>query len=772
MLSFCNLLIRWGFYSIFLFVPLIFFGDTSELFEFNKLWLTFGLTIIIGAAWITKMILQRRIFIQRTPLDIPILLFLASQVLSTIFSLDPHVSWWGYYSRFNGGLSSMLAYIFLYYALVSNYRSVKKNDLDGKKFIGKLLIFSLISGLITSLWGLPSHFGYDPTCWLFRGTLDVSCWTNAFQPKVRIFSTMGQPDWLAAYLCILIPISIAFAINSFNKFLASKPQHVSSIMYYVSSKYGIHTTYYILLTTLFYIDFLYTRSKGSFIAFAIAAVIFLVGLLLINYSKQKIKIVSILVILLAVGFFFAGSPFAQFTKFTYDGVKTHFVTPQPTTTTKTTAQPTPPPNPITGELGGTDSGKIRLFVWKGALDAWLHNPLFGTGVETFAFAYYKYRPAGHNLTSEWDYLYNKAHNEYLNYLATTGAFGLGSYLAIIFVFLFICIKLLSHNSIVQLLNNNNRTIEQSSSLGILALLTAYLTIIISNFFGFSVVIVNIYFFIIPAFAFVFMDKLDPRTSWIFPKLQTTNHKLQPTTTGIGGKIAICATWIVALYMLGILLNYWNADKTYGLGMNLDRANQFQSAFEPLQQAVNSRPGEPLYKDELSVNVATLALLYAEQKDTATAEKLAQTALQLSNEVTTNYPNNVTFWKSRVRVMYTLSQIDPQYLRQALEAIKKAYELAPTDAKISYNLGLLYAQNNQLDAGITMLRKTIQLKPDYRDAYFALATILHQQAVDPTSNRVTDQTKQQEAVGLLRFILTKLAPHDTASQDTLKAWGEK
>jgi O-antigen ligase len=59
------------------------------------------------------------------------------------------------------------------------------------------------------------------------------------------------------------------------------------------------------------------------------------------------------------------------------------------------------------------------------------NPLFGTGVETFAFAYYTYRPAQHNMTSEWDYLYNKAHNEYLNYLATIGILGLGSYLLMI-----------------------------------------------------------------------------------------------------------------------------------------------------------------------------------------------------------------------------------------------------------------------------------------------------------------------------------------------------
>ena len=73
-----------------------------------------------------------------------------------------------------------------------------------------------------------------------------------------------------------------------------------------------------------------------------------------------------------------------------------------------------------GELGGTDPGKIRLLVWQGAFEAWKNNPIFGTGVETFAFAYYKYKSPAHNLTSEWNFLYNKAHNEFLNYLTTTG----------------------------------------------------------------------------------------------------------------------------------------------------------------------------------------------------------------------------------------------------------------------------------------------------------------------------------------------------------------
>ncbi len=178
MLQFFNWIIRWSFYLIFLLVPLFFTGNTSELFEFNKMWLTFGLTLLIAAAWVSKMILERQIKIAKTLLDIPILLFLFSQLLSTIFSMDIHTSLWGYYSRFNGGLYSLVAYGFLYFAFTS---TIERKDLL------KYLYVIIASAVGVALWGLPSHFGYDPTCYVFRGTFDVSCWTAAFQPKSRIF---------------------------------------------------------------------------------------------------------------------------------------------------------------------------------------------------------------------------------------------------------------------------------------------------------------------------------------------------------------------------------------------------------------------------------------------------------------------------------------------------------------------------------------------------------------------------------------------------------
>src|ERR1700691_1782391 len=120
LISYCNKIIEYSFYALFFLVPLVFAGNTSELFELNKMWLTFGLTVVVGTAWATKMVVEKKISVKRTQIDILLLSFLASQIISSIFSLDQHVSWWGYYSRFNGGLLSTICYMILYYALVTN----------------------------------------------------------------------------------------------------------------------------------------------------------------------------------------------------------------------------------------------------------------------------------------------------------------------------------------------------------------------------------------------------------------------------------------------------------------------------------------------------------------------------------------------------------------------------------------------------------------------------------------------------------------------------
>ncbi len=766
-----NRAIEYCFYLIFLLIPLTMAGDTYELFEFNKMWLTFALTLVIAGAWLVKMITQRRISIQRTPLDIPIILFLISQIIATFHSLDTHTSIWGFYSRFNGGLLSIISYIFLYYAFLSNFvvnegwhrargdasggvqrgaSSLSSGSLEGAPLderaaepraivmVKRLLFVSLISGLIVTLWGLPSHFGYDPTCLMLRGNLDVSCWTEAFQPRVRIFSTLGQPNWLAAYLSILIPIAIAFVIN------------VASDTKNVTRKKLLRVTCYVLLVILFYLAFLFTNSRSGFLGLWVGLAFFIAIYIwqtrLINkYKILNTKYLILLFIFIGSITFVVGSPFEQLNKWTLSGLKKSAVSSK---------QLEVKPQGPALETGGTESGDIRRFVWQGALDIARHNPLFGSGVETFAFAYYQYRPTNHNLTSEWDFLYNKAHNEYLNYLATTGIFGLGSYLIMIGSFLWLIFKNLKSKS----LEIGNWKLE-------IALLSAYLSILVSNFFGFSVVIINLYFFLIPAFAFVLNEQIKPQNPPVSPKEEIKSYQW----------LAIVILLFVIFYLQFTLLRFWLADKAFALGYNLDRSGQYQEAYPKLQEAVQVRGDEPTFADEFSINSAILAAALANQTDPTIASQAGQQALllkeqaiALSDDIVLKHPNNVVFWKTRVRMFYALSQTDPKYLAEDLEAVKKASLLAPTDAKIFYNLGLLYGQNGKGRDAISALEKTVKLKPDYRDAYYALGLFYHDLSLDKAKNVVKPEL-EQKAIESLQYILTNIATDDAQAKQKLLDW---
>src|SRR3989344_301962 len=100
------------------------------------------------------MIIAKQVIFKRTILDIPIFLFLLSQIISTVISLDPYVSLWGYYSRWNGGLLSIITYIFLFYAFISNFAHSPRDTRDTRgtrdtpRVVRNLLFVSIISGFL------------------------------------------------------------------------------------------------------------------------------------------------------------------------------------------------------------------------------------------------------------------------------------------------------------------------------------------------------------------------------------------------------------------------------------------------------------------------------------------------------------------------------------------------------------------------------------------------------------------------------------------------
>jgi tetratricopeptide (TPR) repeat protein len=751
-----DIIIEYAFYLLFFLVPLILTPVNYELFEYNKMMVTYGITVIIAAAWVIKMILQGRILLCRTPLDIPILLFFASQVISTIFSMDRHTSIWGYYTRSHGGLLSTISYLTLYYAFVTNVSREK---------IRRLLTVILFTGTLVSIYGVLEHFGIDKDIWV----QDV---------QARVFSTLGQPNWLAAYLAVLIPIAIGMGFTYLIPFLN------------FNFKFFISTT----LAALFYLTLLYTRSRSGFLgvwaSLGILVILFMffrfsrtgskasssnsAGILryaqddsFITSSRSLKTILAIICFFLIISFV-NGIPFLEFNKYLLPGIMN-----------KNSVQNEPQPKGAALDTGVTESGEIRRIVWKGAIDIIKHYPLFGTGTETFAYAYYQYRPAAHNITSEWDFLYNKAHNEYLNFGANNGLFGLGTYLLLIGSFIVGNLKPLiksrpeldsgsiridpsfrwDDKSKSQRQAQLDAYRENNYQLSIInySLFAGWLSILITNFFGFSVVIIGLFFFLIPAMSFVLSDSLNNK-EWVISFINKgVSKKGAYNQLSPGQIILVFSYFILNTYFLILLARFWLADKNYTTGYNYNHAGQATRAFESLKNAVQLNSREPVYRDELAQNLASLAVLANNQNEATLAASLTEGAIDEINRVLSGSPNNLNYYKSQTKIYYSLSQINPEYNQDALVSIQKAVSLAPTDAKIRYNLALLYGRNDENQKAIDTLLETIKLKPNYRDAYYALALYYKEMG------------QIDKAIENIRFILQNIDPNDKESQTKLSEW---
>lgn len=405
------------FQVLFFILPFIFFPGTSEAFEFNKIVGIYIFTILIVSAWTVNCINQKKIIFRQSKLDILLLVFLGSQALSTYFSIDPRTSIFGYYSRFNGGLLSLVSYTLLYWAYMAN---MTKRDTE------VVLRNLVLGGVMIATWAAFEHYGYSLSCLIIKGQFNSVCWQQDLE--TRVFATLGQPNWLAAYLAAIAPIGWLMLMKSKKG----------------SREYDI----WLGAAAMVFVAILFTKSRSGMIGYFIAYA-FYWGLVLFKNKRYQRVFLNLSLVLV----FIFGSTLIDQTK----------------------------PIDTTGMLI-TPSSEIRKIVWAGAFDVWKKYPLVGSGVETFAFSYFEKRPAKHNLTSEWDLIYNKAHNEYLNYLATTGILGLGSYFLVIF-------------SALGIFAGELRT--KSYELGAV-LFAGYVSILVTNFFGFSVVMTNFIFFLMPA----------------------------------------------------------------------------------------------------------------------------------------------------------------------------------------------------------------------------------------------------------------------------------
>jgi putative inorganic carbon (HCO3(-)) transporter len=312
-------------------------------------------------------------------------------------------------------------------------------------------------------------------------------------------------------------------------------------------------------------------------------------------------------------------------------------------------------------------------------------------------------------------------------LANTGLVGLTTYLLFIALFLIWALK--------QIIK------KKAKNYLIIALLAGYLSILVTNFFGFSVVATSLLFFLIPALVCILISKEKPQ-------IEIKKEKEIETKQWLAIIIVAC----LGFFLLIQLAKIWYADTRFALAEKLNQAAWYENASQELQTAISLRPDEPYFYNEMATALAGLATI---EEEATQASRLAEAAIHQSDQALKISPAHLNFWKNRARILISLSSLNPQYQQAALGVLLHATEMAPTDAKIFYNLGLLYAYLGQENTAIATLEKTIELKPNYAQARYQLAQLYFEQG---------EKTKAREQ---LEYILEKIDPNNQEAKELLE-----
>lgn len=170
-------------------VPLVFSRWTYDQFDIAKLVVARLLTLAMLVSWLFSP-QGARVRLRRGPMDILLLGFLGAVLVSSVLSVSFTTALIGKYKRYEG-LLTFYNYALLYFLGAQIFRSSKQVSQLSKALVG--------TAYIVAAYGLLQFLGLDPIDWGEKLPFEAS----------KAFSTFGNPDLLAGYLVLVIPMALA-----------------------------------------------------------------------------------------------------------------------------------------------------------------------------------------------------------------------------------------------------------------------------------------------------------------------------------------------------------------------------------------------------------------------------------------------------------------------------------------------------------------------------------------------------------------------------------
>ncbi|MBK8901901.1 MAG: peptidylprolyl isomerase [Anaerolineaceae bacterium] len=216
----CDGLIEVGWLFAVIAVPLFFNIHSDRVFEPDKLTLLRSIAVAMGAAWLVKFVDLRQWrqasrlrwgaadSFWRMPFLLIIALLVLVYIISSLFSVTPLVSWAGSYQRLQGTYTTF-AYIVIFGTTIATMRT--------RAQARRLVTAVIITSIPVAFYGLLQHFNLDPLPWAG----DVSA---------RVAGHMGNAIFIAAYLIMAVPLTVARIIASFSSILSDEELSGADVM--------------------------------------------------------------------------------------------------------------------------------------------------------------------------------------------------------------------------------------------------------------------------------------------------------------------------------------------------------------------------------------------------------------------------------------------------------------------------------------------------------------------------------------------------------------
>jgi tetratricopeptide (TPR) repeat protein len=240
--------------------PLLFLNLTTDYYDIPKLILLVTATIILLGLWIISWIAQGKIVITRTPLDVPLVLLLATIIASTIFSTAKNASIYGVFPEVHGSAVSWVSYILLYFITVSHLKKVNHIKLFLHALYGSACLVALIS--------LLSYFKVFLPFEMAKGVN---------------FSTTGSTFSTVALLLMLLPLPL-ISIASRNKQMPQVLAVAVAVLFSMTIALIGTVPTYILLFLVFALSLFIVRPHLNGNSFALLLTPLVLSILLLVFS--------------------------------------------------------------------------------------------------------------------------------------------------------------------------------------------------------------------------------------------------------------------------------------------------------------------------------------------------------------------------------------------------------------------------------------------------------------------------------------------------------